>query len=183
MLMHVRVKRMATAGLLVAFTVVMIVLSSVIETNSLFFIAAASFCVGIAIREWGPRYGVAFLVASVVLGLLLAPNKLYCVTFAAMGTYLILSEWLWERVAEAEKMTHRMAKLWCGKYLIFNLIYIPVLIFIPSLIFTKEVSGGMAIILFLAGQVALFVYDFAYRYFQTHIWGKLRKRLLGEKEA
>ena len=62
MLMHVNAKKMATAGLLVAFTVIMLVLSSVVETSSLFFLAAASFCVGISIREWGLRYGFAFLL-------------------------------------------------------------------------------------------------------------------------
>ena len=63
--MHVGAKKMATAGLLVAFSVVMMLLSSVIESSSLFFIAAASFCVGIAVREWGLRLGFAFLIASV----------------------------------------------------------------------------------------------------------------------
>lgn len=178
--MHVRAKRMAAAGLLVAFTVLMMMLSSAIETNSLFLIAAASFCVGIAIREWGLLYGFAFLIASVVLNFFLAPNKVYCITFAAMAIYLFLSEWLWERIATAKGMSHRVAKLWGGKYLIFNLLYIPVLIFAPSLILTKEVTGTVVIILFLAGQVALFVYDFAYRYFQSHVWGKFRTRLLGE---
>ena len=62
--MHVKAKKVATAGLLVAFTVVMIILSSLIETNTLFLIAAASFCVGIAIREWGVWFGFAFLIAS-----------------------------------------------------------------------------------------------------------------------
>lgn len=180
MLMHVNAKKMATAGLLVAFTVVMLVLSSVIETNSLFFIAAASFCVGIAIREWGLGLGFVFLVASVALNLLVTPNKLYCITFAAMEIYLFLAEWLWERIAVSKEMSHRTVKLWCGKYLIFNFMYVPVLLIFPSLIFTKEVTGTMAIILFLVGQVALWIYDIAYRYFQARIWGRLRVRLLGE---
>lgn len=178
--MHVNAKKMATAGLLVAFTVIMLVLSSVVETSSLFFLAAASFCVGISIREWGLRYGFAFLLASVIINFLVAPNKLYCITFAAMETYLFLAEWLWERIAVAKEMSHRVVKLWCGKYLIFNLMYIPVIICFPSLIFTKEVTGAVAIILFLVGQVALWVYDFAYRYFQGYIWGRLRVRLLGQ---
>ena len=49
--MHVEAKKMATAGLLVAFSVIMMILSSVIESSSLFFIAAASFCIGSVVRE------------------------------------------------------------------------------------------------------------------------------------
>lgn len=179
--MHVKAKKMATAGLLVAFSVVMLILSSVIETSSLFFIAAASFCVGIAICEWGIRFGFGFLVASIILNLLLAPNKLYCITFGGMGLYLLFSEMLWEWIASKRVMSHRTVILWVGKYLIFNLIYLPILWFMPSLVFTKDITGGLEIILLLAGQVVLFVYDVAYRYFQSNVWGRLRTRLIEDK--
>lgn len=169
---------MATAGLLVAFSVVMMLLSSVIETSSLFFIAAASFCVGVAVREWGLRLGFAFLVASVGLNFLVAPGKLYCFTLAGMGFYIWASEFLWNRVADAKALKHRMTVLWIGKYIIFNLLYMPVLFLAPHILFTGKINGLAAIILLLCGQAALFIYDVAYRYFQAQIWGKLRGRLL-----
>lgn len=178
--MHVKAKHMATAGLLVAFTVVLIYLGTVLETNTLFFIIAAAFCVGIAIREWGLKLGAAFLFASVFANLLLAPNKFYCITFAGMGVYIWGSEFLWKKIADKEQMTHRTTKLWIGKYLIFNVLYVPVLFFMPSLLFTKEIAKGLSIILLLAGQIALFVFEVAYEYFQERIWGKMRLRLLGE---
>lgn len=176
--MYVKAKSMATAGLLVAFTVVMLMLSSAIESNSLFFIAAASFCVGIAVREWKLKLGFAFLVASIVSNLLFAPNKLYCVTYAGMALYIWVGELLWEKIADAKELNHRTFRLWIGKYLVFNLMYIPALFLMPTLLFTKEVTGWWLIILLLAGQVALFVYEVAYEYFQSSIWGKLRTRLM-----
>ena len=176
--MHVGAKKMATAGLLVAFSVVMMLLSSMIETSSLFFIAAASFCVGVAIREWGLRLGFAFFVASVVLNFLVAPSKLYCFTLAGMGLYIWASEWLCKRIADAKRMNHRVAVLWIGKYAIFNLLYIPVLFLVPQVLFTGKMNGLSAIILLLCGQGVLFIYDVAYRYFQAQIWGRLRSRLL-----
>lgn len=179
--MHVKAKQIATAGLLVAFTVIMLVLSAVIETNSLFLIAAASFCVGIAIREWGLIFGAGFLVASTILNVILAPNKLYCVTFACMGLYLLLSEFLWKRIAEKKVMAHRTVKLWVGKYIIFNLMYIPILFFAPKLIFTGKMNVLAAIILFLLGQIVLLVYDVAYRYFQSNIWGRVRLRFIDKR--
>lgn len=176
--MHVEAKKVATAGLLVAFSVIMMLLSSVIETNSLFFIAAASFCVGVAVREWGLRWGFAFLIASVALNFLITPGKLYCFTLAGMGFYIWTSEWLWNRVADAKELQHRKAVLWLGKYIIFNLIYIPVLFLAPHILFTGQINGLAAIVLMLVGQPVLFIYDVAYRYFQAQVWGRLRGRLL-----
>ncbi len=43
------------------------VLGSVFETNTLFLLAAASYFVGIVIREFGLRTGAAFYLASVLL--------------------------------------------------------------------------------------------------------------------
>ena len=178
MLMHVNAKKIAVTGLLAAFSAVLLVLSSVVESSSLFFIAAASFCVGIVIREWGVGFGFGFLIASTFVNVIVSPNKFYCMTYAAMGLYLLLSEFLWEKIAAKERMKNRTLTLWIGKYLIFNVIYVPVLLFFQELIFTKKITGVLWIAVFLAGQAALFVYDRAYVYFQGIVWGKLRVRLL-----
>ena len=53
--MHVKAKQMAFGGLILAVTVVCMALGSVIETNTLFLLAAAAFFVGIVIREFGLR--------------------------------------------------------------------------------------------------------------------------------
>ena len=80
--MHVKAKTMAFSGLLLALTVIFMVLGSVIETSTLFLLAAASFFVGIIIREFGLRIGAAFYAAGVILGFITAPNKFYVFTFA-----------------------------------------------------------------------------------------------------
>lgn len=178
--MHVNSRKIAIAGLLVALTVVFMHLGTMLETNTLFFIIAASFCVGIAIREWGLKLGFAFLVASILINILLDPNKLYCITFAGMALYIWLVEFLWKKISDAKRMAHRTMKLWLGKYLIFNALYVPVLLFMPQVLFTKEITKGFFILLLLLGQAALFVFEIAYAYFQERIWGKMRVRLLGE---
>ena len=176
--MHVKAKIIATAGLLVAFTIVMLVLSSVIETNTLFLIAAASFCVGIAIREWGLLWGLAFLVASVLANLIIAPNKLYCLTYAGMGLYLLLYEWMWKVIADQKVMSHRNVWLWVGKMVLFNLFYVPTLFLAPKLFFAGKINGVFFAFMLLVGQVAFLIYDMAYRFFQARLWGKFRMRLL-----
>lgn len=59
--MHVNTKKLAVSGLLMALAVVLIILSGVLDFNTLFFLAAAAFFVGIIIREFNLRYGFAFL--------------------------------------------------------------------------------------------------------------------------
>ena len=93
--MHVTARRVALCGLLLAFSVICMVLGSVFETNTLFLLAAASYFVGIVIREFGLRTGAAFYLASVLLGFLTAPNKFYVISFSAMGLYILGTEALY----------------------------------------------------------------------------------------
>ena len=72
--MHVNTRKLAVSGLLMAFDVVLIILSGIIDFNTLFLLAAAAFLVGVIIREFDLKYGLAFFVGSLVLGVLLAPE-------------------------------------------------------------------------------------------------------------
>ena len=76
--MLVNGKKMAVSGLLMALSVVMIILSGVLDFNTLFFLAAAAFCVGIIVREYELKTGIVFFAGTLLLGFLLAPQKLYC---------------------------------------------------------------------------------------------------------
>ncbi len=178
--MHVRTKQLAISGLLAAVSAVLMVLSSVIETNSLFLIAAASFGVGITIREWGIPSAWGYYIASSLLNLLVTPNKYYCVTYAMMGMYILLTEWLWEKIAESGYLlSYRMTLLWLGKYLVFNAMYIPAVLFLQDLLFSRRVQSlGIALVI-VVGQVAVFIFDSAYRYFQSAIWGRIRIKIMG----
>ena len=178
--MHVGAGRVAFAGLLVAFSSILLILSSVIESNSLILIGSAAFCVGIAVREWGLKFGLGFLIASTFVGFIVAPNKFYCITFTAMGFYIWASEVLWEKIACKDGIRHREARLWIGKYLIFNAVYIPAIVIFPELLFVKPIKKVWIFLVFLLGQIGLFVYDKVYIYFQGMIWGKLRIRLINK---
>lgn len=177
--MHVGTKKIAISGLLAAFSAVMLVLSSIIESSTLFFISAASFTVGITIREWGVRFGVGYLVASILINLIIAPNKFYCITYAAMGLYILLTEHLWERIAESGYLSHRMTLLWTGKYLIFNAMFIPAVVFLGEMLLSGRIQTLGTVVVIVIGQPILFIYDYAYRYFQSAIWGRIRIKLIG----
>ncbi len=172
--MFLGAKRLAFLSLLLACTILLVIFSGILETNSLFLLAGASFGVGIAIRESGLRFGSGFLIAAVLLSFLLAPNKLYCLTFAFMGLYLAIAEFAWDKLALAKTGGNRNVILWVIKYAVFNAIYVPVILFFPKLVYQGELSPVFLAAILLAGQAALFVYDMAYGYFQKSIWGKIR---------
>lgn len=176
--MHVKAKTVALGGLLLALTIVFMALGSVIETSTLFLLAAASFFVGIVIREFGLAAGVAFYLAAVLLGFFVAPNKFYVLTFAAMGFYILGIEAVWRWLLKRDGMQKRHLIFWIAKYVVFNIVYIPIVILFRDMLFAQAVSDTMFLIVIAGGQIGLFVYDRAYDYVQAHIWGKMRGRFL-----
>lgn len=173
--MHVGAKKMAFSGLLLALAVILIVLSGVLEINTLFLLAAAAFLVGVIIREFSLKYGTAFFISAVLLGFLIAPNKLYCVTFSLMTLYVLLSEAAFVMIGRMKTDKNRKVIFWAVKFVIFNVIYIPVLFAFPKLLFAGDLSRCFIIGALIAGQAALVIYDKAYDYFQAVIWNKFRK--------
>lgn len=175
--MHVKGKMMAFGGLFIALSVVCMSLGSVIESNTLFLLAAASFFVGIVIREFGMKVGAAFYVADVLLGLLIAPNKFYVLSFAAMGLYIVIIEAAWRFLGRSSQ-TQRQTIFWAVKYVAFNVMFIPALLLFQELILGgRELSPVMTAGIWSVGQIALFIYDRAYEYVQAHVWTKIRGRM------
>lgn len=175
--MHVKGKMMAFGGLFIALSVVCMSLGSVIESNTLFLLAAASFFVGIVIREFGMKVGAAFYVADVLLGLLIAPNKFYVLSFAAMGLYIVIIEAAWRFLGRSSQ-TQRQTIFWAVKYVAFNVMFIPALLLFQELILGgRELSPVMTAGIWIVGQIALFIYDRAYEYVQAHVWTKIRGKM------
>ena len=177
--MHVKARTLAFGGLLLALTVVFMALGSIIETSTLFLLAAASYFVGIVVREFGLRAGAAFYIAAVLLGFITAPNKFYVLTFAAMGFYIWGIEAVWRWLEKRPQYRNRRMIFWISKYVIFNIVYIPIVIAFREMLFARAVSDTMMIIVVLGGQIALLIYDRAYDYVQAHLWRKLRGWVTG----
>ncbi len=172
--MHLGTRKLSFLGLLLAFTEILIILSGVLEFNTLFLLAAAAFCVGIAFRESNLRFAFGFYLASIILGFLLAPNKLYCITYGAMAIYLLIAEFSYDKLALVKSFNTRRQLLWVIKYIAFNLMYIPALLFLPALFYEGDINKNFIVGFILVGQIALFIYDLAYNYFQRFVWGKMR---------
>ena len=193
--MHLKAKKLVFSGIALALCIVFMVFGSVIESNTLALLALASFSVGIITCEFGVRYGVAYLAAAIILGLLIAPNKFYCLTFAAMGLYILLDEVLWlilnrvkmkrQRInfqTESHQKADKWSVLmWIAKWLIFNAMYVPIILIFPAFLFTGKLAqyhtAKGIILVILIGQAVWLIYDRVYDYFQRVIWNKYRKIL------
>lgn len=177
MFMYVNAKKLAFLGLLLAGTTLLVIFSGIWEFNTLFLLAGASFGVGIAIRECKLRNGFGFYIASVLLSFMLAPNKLYCITYSAMGLYLVIIEYFFLKLSNVSWKKNRIILFWLIKYATFNLMYIPIVLFLPKLIYQGQINIGFVVVLIFVGQIVLFIYDTAHNYFQKNIWVKVRRNL------
>lgn len=175
--MHVNAKKMAFLGLLLAVAMVLTLIGGYFEPSTLFFMAAAAFCTGIAVRECGIYAGLAFLLAGILLAFFLAPNKLYIITYGGMSLYIYIRELSFEKIADAKRMKHRTAVFWVIRYFMFNVMFLPALFLLPKLIYPGEMSSAVVAGLIVGAQVILFVYDKAYDYFQATMWNRLRRSL------
>lgn len=175
--MHLNARKISFMGLLLSICVVLIILSGILEFNTLFLLAAASFCVGIAYRESKVQLAFGFYLAAIILGLILAPNKIYCITFAAMGMYVLILEYSYDQLVMIKTPARRMRVAWIIKYITFNLMYIPAVFLLPRLFYAGPINQQFLNVVIIGGQGALFIYDMAYHYFQRYVWGKFRNSL------
>ncbi len=173
--MHVNAKKIAFLGLSMALAVVLVILSGIIETNTLFLLALASFFTGIALGEFGLGAGAGYMIGSVILCFLLAPNKLYVLTYTGICFYLVAAEFVWKVILKSTYSKKNQVIMTIFKVSIFNVMYIPLLIFAPKLVIAREMGTVLFVILLVAGQAVLFIYDYAYHYFMNRYWLKFRR--------
>ena len=126
-----------------------------IESNTLFLLSIASYGVGIVISEYGLRMGVAFFIASVTLSFFLVPVKMYSLTLAAMELYLLIKYTVQAKIGRSYVVV---------KYLIFNILFVPALIFFPSLIYRGKVDWIIVVLIWGGGQIVFTIYEIAYNW-------------------
>lgn len=176
--MHVKTKKIAFLGLLLALAMILVVLGSVLEINTLFFLAAASFCTGIAILETGLGLGTGFFIGGLFLSLLLSPNKLYCLTYGGMSFYLLITAFIERAFRKWRNEKGKRVVTLLFKFTLFNCMYLPIVIFFPQLILPgHSLSGILLAGVLAAGQVVWIIYDYAFSYFLKSHWDVIRKKV------
>ena len=154
--MLLKSKDVAYLGVLLGLNQLFIILSSVIETNTIFLFSVAALLVGIVTVEFGGKSGAVFYIASCILGFFLTFNKVELITYIIFfGLYSLVKYIL-------EIKTDNKYILYGAKLVYFNAaliaMYFTVRLFTPF---------KLAWWMILAGQVLFIVYDYAFTIFIT----------------
>ncbi|HBD63160.1 MAG TPA: hypothetical protein DC038_01865 [Clostridiales bacterium] len=158
----------AYLGVLLGLNQFFIILSSVIETNTIILLAGAALVVGIVIVEFGGKSGAVFYIASCILGFVLTFNKIEFATYILFfGLYSIVKHLL-------ESKLYKTILIYAAKLIFFNLslaaMYFTVKLFMPL---------QLAWWMIAAAQLLFIIYDYAFAVFITayitHIKTKIRR--------
>lgn len=173
MLMYInKTKALAGVALLCGFSVLLQMLGTFISVNTLFFTALAAYLIGFSIHRYGLRYGGMQLTACTLLDVMLNPDKFHWILYACLGIYIFLSELIFCKGNRVQDIKKKMRVQLIYNWILFNMIYIPLVLFFQNLLFAGTLPGGISgsslqgmAALWLAGQVGWFLYDKAYRVF------------------
>lgn len=166
-------QKIAVAGLLLAINQIGIILASVIDVSSLTMLAVAAFVIGIAIYEFGFRYGCIFFVASCILGIFLSPMKLYMISYAGMGAYVLIKE----------GMDRRFFNRWNrwlllgNKLVLFNLYFTPLLLWIPDVLLAPGEFEKFGIAIWGMVQIVVVLCDIVYDRLMVLYHQRIRKHI------
>lgn len=103
---------------------------------------------------------------------MLNPDKFHWILYACLGIYIFLSELIFCKGNRVQDIKKKMRVQLIYNWILFNMIYIPLVLFFQNLLFAGTLPGGISgsslqgmAALWLAGQVGWFLYDKAYRVF------------------
>lgn len=164
--MLLKSKDIAYLGILLGLNQLFIILSSVIETNTIILFAAAALIVGVVIIEFGGKSGIAFYIASCILGFFLTFNKIEIITYIIFfGLYSII-----KHVFEVK--INNKTILFAGKLLYFNIALIAMYLIVRFFI-SFEFSWWMI----LAAQALFIIYDYAFAIFITSYINNIKPKI------
>lgn len=168
--MLLKSKDIAYLGVLLGLNQLFIILSSVIETNTIILFAAAALIVGVVIVEFGGKSGIVFYIASCILGFFLTFNKVELTTYIIFfGFYSIIKHLL-------EVKINNRNILYAAKFLYFNLALI-IMYLVVKLFILFELKWWMI----LAAQVMFVIYDYAFTIFITGYINNIKPKIKRNK--
>lgn len=152
--MLLKSNNVAYLGVLLGLNQLFIILSSVIETNTIILMAAAALIVGVVVVEFGGKAGIIFYIASCISGFFLTFNKIEIITYICFfGIYSIIKHYI-------ETKIFNKYISYAVKIASFN-ISIILMYFTAKLFINLPIRWWMII----AAQVLFIIYDYAYTIF------------------
>lgn len=164
--MLLKSKEMAYLGVLLGLNQLFIILSSVIETNTIILMAAAALVVGVVIVEFRGKAGILFYIASCILGFLLTFNKIEIITYICFfGLYSIIKHYI-------EINIFNQYISYGVKIGFFNISLLAMYL-IVRLFIALTLTWWMI----LAAQVLFIIYDYAFTIFINVYMNSIRLKL------
>lgn len=168
--MLLKSKDIAYLGVLLGLNLLFLILSSVIETNTIILMAAAALMIGIVIVEFGGKSGSIFYIASCILGFFLTFNKVEIITYILFfGLYSLI-----KHIIEY-KITNKVVALLL-KFIFFN-ISLLCLYFVINQFITLKLFWWMI----LGAEVLFLIYDYAFTVFINYYINNIRPKLTKTK--
>ena len=165
---HKKSTAVATAGVLSALTVVILLLGSLIELLDLSAAAMASLVVMVALIELGVGYAWGVYAASAVLSVLLFPKTATVVFASFVGFYPIVKVYL-DRIKP--RVLQYVAKLGLFNAFLFGILWI-----LNRLLGADNDWSVLGYPLYVLGNVTFAVFDFAITRLALFYIYKLRNR-------
>ncbi len=167
-----RTKTIALSGILLALTVIVLYVESILPVSKLSLYALSSFFVSVIIMESGVISGWIFYVASVLLALIIVPDKLALLPYILFfGLYGIIKCYI-------EKI-RRLYFEYVLKYLFFNISLAAGVLTVKELLLQNLNLKLPWWALILGAQIVFIIYDYFFSriivYYNTKIKNKLPK--------
>ena len=164
--MLLKSKDVAYLGVLLGLNQLFIVLSSVIETNTIILMAAAALIVGVVMVEFGGKTGIIFYMASCISGFFLTFNKVEIITYICFfGIYSIIKHYIETKILN-KYISYAL------KIASFN-ISLLLMYFIVKLFINLPLQWWMI----LSAQVLFIIYDYAFTIFINQYMNSIKPKL------
>ncbi len=159
-------KDLAYLSVLLGLNQIFIILSSLIESNTLILMAAAALVVGVIVVEFGGKSGILFYIASCILGFILTFNKVEFITYICFfGIYSIIKHYI------ETKIFNKLIS-YAVKIVSFN-ISLLLMYFILRPFITLPLQWWII----LAAQILFLIYDYAFTIFINQYVSSIRPRI------
>lgn len=164
--MLLKSKNVAYLGVLLGLNQMFIILSSIIETNTIILMAAAALIVGVVIVEFGGKAGIVFYVASCILSFFLTFNKVEIITYICFfGLYSIVKHYIEIKIFN-KNISYAL------KILFYNLMVL-LMYYLVRLFIVLSLKWWMI----LAAQVLFIIYDYAFTMFINYYIISIKPKL------
>jgi len=162
-------KKVVLSGILSSLSVLIMLIGSLFSTLDLTAAAAAALTVLFALIELGKKYAFSVYLVSSILALVLLPNKSPALIFTVFaGFYPILKAYI-------HRIKSRLLS-YTVKLVIFNLFFTAIILTGKYLFGIEEDFYAFSTVIYLLGNIAFVLYDFALDRLVMLYNYKIRKR-------